>query len=114
LSFTATATKHHTVALNWVTLNEFNTDQFILEKSQDGIHFTSFGYVPAAGLSSEERQYAYVDGNPFSGISFYRIKEMDIDGLVHYSHIAQVQWSQGALFEFSLIHHRTCSTSSPM
>lgn len=67
------------VALNWSTLSETNSKQFIIERSSNGMDFDAIGSVPAAGMSSAETQYAFTDYSP-DFINYYRLKQTDIDG----------------------------------
>lgn len=57
---------------------------FALERSADGIHFTSIGGFTAA----QERclqAFNYSDGSPLSGLNYYRLKIIDVDGQSAYS-----------------------------
>jgi hypothetical protein len=66
--------------LNWATASEINTDEFILEKSKDGIEFTPFSYTTAAGNSNGNLEYQEIDYAPFNGYNYYRLKTVDFDG----------------------------------
>ena len=43
--------------LKWRTASEINSDEMIIEKSEDGINFTAIGSVKAAGNSTTENKY---------------------------------------------------------
>jgi hypothetical protein len=60
---TASATLNSTVAtVKWSTLTEQNTSHYIVERSLDGVNYTATGNnVPAAGNSSEKREYQMQD-----------------------------------------------------
>ncbi len=77
-AFTATL-QNGVVALNWTTKSEINNNYFTLEKSTDGINWTAFAQVDAAGNSSVEINYRYVDEDPYLGVSYYRLKQTDFD-----------------------------------
>jgi hypothetical protein len=69
------------VRLRWSTLQEINSDHFVVERSADGILFNPLGQIPAVGNSETTRWYDYTDAAPGNGISFYyRIKEVDPNG----------------------------------
>lgn len=72
----------------WSTAQEQNSSRFDVEKSTDGIQWQSIGHLAAAGNSSLPTDYAYTDANTASGIAFYRIAELDLDGSETYSAIA--------------------------
>lgn len=94
LSFEAIAQENETVHLTWTTASERNNDFFTLEKSVDGINFTPFATVPGAGNSEVVLDYEDFDLDPYSGISYYRLKQTDFDGLYTYSDIRTVVFDE--------------------
>lgn len=71
------------VLVSWMTTQESNNRGFVIERSSDGSHFEEIGFVPTAhadGVSSRPTSYRFVDNNPFSSLSWYRIKQTDLDG----------------------------------
>ncbi len=88
LSFTAYK-QQSSVQLKWKTDNEVNTSHFDVEKSSNGTVFTKFATVASAN-SGGVHDYAYQDLQPFSGVNFYRLKQVDIDGRFKYSQIVRV------------------------
>ncbi|MFT5602701.1 MAG: hypothetical protein ACI9N1_002961, partial [Flavobacteriales bacterium] len=79
IKFEATKAKEVAI-LDWATASEINTDEFILEKSKDGIDFTPFAYTTAAGYSNGNLEYQEIDYAPFNGHNYYRLKTVDFDG----------------------------------
>jgi len=71
--------------LEWGTASEDNSLRFIVEKSTDGISFQNIGVVEAAGDSESERSYRFLDINASEQKSFYRLKQMDLDGTGSFS-----------------------------
>ncbi len=72
------------VDLHWVTASETNNDYFNVERSADGIYWETVTTADGAGNSAIELHYASSDLKPFSGVSYYRLKQTDFDG--HYSY----------------------------
>lgn len=68
------------VHLSWVTLTERNNDHFVVEKSKDGKSFQFVQDVDGAGNSVEIKNYNVEDKAPYSGISYYRLRQIDFDG----------------------------------
>ncbi len=68
------------VKVNWSTLSEFNSDYYEVYKSNDGTFFEKMETVKAAGNSSFKREYASYDVNPSNKITYYKIKQYDMDG----------------------------------
>jgi len=77
----------HTSQLSWETASEQNSDNFTIEHSQEGLTFESIGTVPAKGNSDQQQFYQFTDSHPLSGISYYRLKMVDLNGSIRYSPI---------------------------
>lgn len=89
-----TAEKQNGLAhLTWKTLQEINTDKYIVERSADGANFFQIGFIKAAGNSSFALNYQYDDGKPLQGINYYRIKQMDKDGKFDYSAVRSLTFN---------------------
>jgi ELWxxDGT repeat protein len=75
--------------LIWITDQEINTNEFIIEKSANGSNYTTVGSVAAANTSGKHI-YTFIDRNlifPVSGIIYYRLKQINKDGKYTYSAI---------------------------
>lgn len=69
------------VTLSWTTASEINNDHFIVERrSQDGNNWTKIVSVPGAGNSNQVNHYSAEDKQPFEGINYYRLKQIDFNG----------------------------------
>ncbi|HMJ48662.1 MAG TPA: endonuclease, partial [Ferruginibacter sp.] len=76
VEFTGTK-KNESVILNWSVASETNFKQYDIERSYDGISFNKIGFVTGRNLAN----YSFDDNNPsVSGIAYYRLKMIDIDG----------------------------------
>jgi hypothetical protein len=85
LEFDAKAIHNAQVKCYWTTASEINNDYFTVEKSKDGINFESIADVDGAGNSNALLNYHHIDKNPFSGLSYYRLKQTDFNGDFSYS-----------------------------
>jgi hypothetical protein len=94
LSFTATKEGNKNL-LQWVTANQVNSSYFEVERSEDGVSFTSIGQVDAAGNSSVGKNYSLVDDKPVDGTNYYRLKMVDKDGEFSYSEIRTINETVG-------------------
>ena len=74
------------VILTWKTAQEQNSSHFNIEKSEDGIRWTTIGNLPAAGNSASEKSYSFTVNQPLQN-SFYRIAEYDLNGRVQYTNV---------------------------
>jgi len=90
-SFTATVTADNGVSLRWVTLSEINNYGFEIQCRTDSQFITlPNSFIPGHGTTIEPHEYSYVDASPASGRSWYRLKQIDLDGSVHLSHEVSV------------------------
>ena len=71
--------------LTWTTATELNNDHFTIERSANGVDFQEIGKVSGAGTTEEEQHYRFVDVQPLSGKSYYRLRQVDYDGTTDYS-----------------------------
>jgi hypothetical protein len=81
------------VDITWSTETEINNDYYVVEKSIDGIHFETLSKVDAAGNSVSVRDYINIDPNPFEGLSYYRLKQVDFNGSFTYSTIVYINYN---------------------
>ena len=85
------------VELTWKTATETNSGNFSVEKSSDGRAWTVLTTVSAAGQSTSERSYSYIDRSGNSN-NFYRIVEEGLDGRKTYSSIVRNNCSDKQTF----------------
>jgi hypothetical protein len=78
------AAKNNTVDLTWTTSNEINNDYFILYRSKNGVNFDEVAKVNAAGISAGST-YAFNDANAGTGVTYYKLKQVDKNGVYRYS-----------------------------
>jgi hypothetical protein len=83
-SFTVTK-NNATALLQWTTIQEINTREFIIERSTDGSHYEAIGTVPASGNTTTNIKYQFTDKQMATGVNYYRIKTIDIDAKSAYS-----------------------------
>lgn len=76
--------------VQWKTEKEFSFDHFEVQRSADGINFTTLGSVQAATNDANAlKNYSFVDNQPLSA-SYYRLKIVDQGGQFTYSSIVKV------------------------
>jgi extracellular elastinolytic metalloproteinase len=89
LDFTAIPVEKN-VLTKWVTASETNNDYFTVERSGNGVTFSEIGKVFSAGSSTTMQSYQLLDANPLSGVSYYRLKQTDLNGSFTHSKIVAV------------------------
>jgi hypothetical protein len=65
--------------IEWTTQSEYNSDYFSLERSFSGENWEEIAIISSAGNSTSEINYSYQDYE-LSHLSYYRLKQVDIDG----------------------------------
>ncbi|WP_177189891.1 hypothetical protein [Hymenobacter actinosclerus] len=77
------------VRLRWSTAQQVNAREFQLQRSPDARSFTTVATVPAAGTTTSAHSYVALDSPPVGGASalYYRLRQVDLDGRAHYSHV---------------------------
>ncbi|MDF2449358.1 MAG: hypothetical protein K0R26_1862 [Bacteroidota bacterium] len=89
LSFDAILTEKK-VELTWSSDTENNNNFFIVEKSKDAVYFETVTSLKGFGNYSSLMSYFDVDYTPYDGISFYRLKQTDMQGNVLSSRLISV------------------------
>ncbi len=92
-SFTIGMTAGNSVLLNWKTISEINNFGFSVQRRSD--KETAFADLPNSfvaghGTTDEMHVYSYVDPTAGAGMWHYRLKQTDLDGLVHFTESLQL------------------------
>ncbi len=79
LYFKGAVTPNSTIELKWATATETNNDHFVVERSRDGKNFNEVIKVDpnGTGFSLITQNYITWDYNPYPGLSYYRLKQVD-------------------------------------
>jgi hypothetical protein len=97
ISFAGSNINDQYILLKWVTASETDSKYFDVQKSDDGIIFTTFAQVNASGNTTLVQNYSANDHHPQNGNNFYRLRIVDIDGTVTYSKIIAVNFGDQTL-----------------
>jgi hypothetical protein len=73
-----------TVKLEWQTTHERNHRSYSVQKSADMESYEEITSVRNTGSSGAVNTYQAEDKTPYYGRSYYRLKQIDIDGKTHY------------------------------
>ena len=92
LYFNAKRINANLVELDWATESETNNDRFFIERMiENESSFKELGFVDGNGTIVTTTYYEYGDANSYSGISYYRLRQVDFDGSYSYSSISAVE-----------------------
>ncbi|MFN9710269.1 MAG: T9SS type A sorting domain-containing protein, partial [Bacteroidota bacterium] len=86
----AIQSRPYTIDLTWSTFSEYNSKEFMVERSSNQVDWTSIGRVDAKGNSQSELTYRFTDKSPVQGMNYYRLRQVDINGAVAYSEIVRM------------------------
>ncbi len=73
------------VVLKWSTASEMNNAFFTVQRSRDAVGWSNIEQVAGAGTSSLPHSYTANDQSPYTGESYYRLIQTDLDGKRTYS-----------------------------
>lgn len=78
--------------VTWSTATEQDNDYFVVQRSADGKVWEDLGQVDGQGNSTTQKNYSFVDENPLGGDSYYRLKQVDVDGTFSLSPVKAVSF----------------------
>jgi hypothetical protein len=84
--------RENSISVSWSTVQETNTDYFVVERESDESEFETIGRSAAAGNSTTRKTYKFDDLNPKIGVNRYRILQVDRDGSSEYSKIIEASF----------------------
>ena len=80
--------------LSWNTASEQGNKGFEVERSIDGIHFTSVGFASSKAINGNSNgilEYKFTDERTFNATMYYRLKQVNLDGRSKYSNIVTIK-----------------------
>ncbi len=90
VNFTAQL-RNKKVNLQWTTASEKNNRGFEVQRSQNGQEFSNVLFKEGQGSTSSRSTYEAIDERPLSGLSYYRLKQIDNDGKFTYSPVVTIR-----------------------
>jgi len=90
IKFDGYTTDRNTNILEWITASEANTAWIVLERSLDASNWDLVERLPAAGWSTDMRQYTAEDANPYA-LTYYRLRIVDLDGAEYFSNVIALE-----------------------
>lgn len=86
--------------LKWTTSTEQNNKGFEVQRSLDGVNYTSIGFVNSlapGGSSSGQLNYTFADNSVTGSRQFYRLRQVDFDGNSKLSNIVLLKSDKPSL-----------------
>jgi hypothetical protein len=102
-AFKARTETNNMVKVFWTTLYERDNGYFEIQRSADGVNFMPLARIAGVNMNGITTDYFFIDSLPLKGISFYRLKQLDLvyDDRFSYSPIERVR-SAEALVSFDV------------
>ena len=108
-SFSATLLSDRRVLLQWTTLSEINNYGFEVQRRRGAVgQFETLpnSFVPGHGTTNEPHHYSFIDSIAPFGQLWYRLKQIDLDGSIHYTDPTSINVVTGVredeIYEFAL------------
>lgn len=76
--------------LRWTTLQEYDSESFLIQRSENGRAFQTIGRRTAHGTTTVATQYTFEDVG-FKQDAYYRVIQVDADGHAVYSKIVSIK-----------------------
>lgn len=111
VTFTAIP-KGKVVDIEWRTVTELNNDHFAIERTIDGVSYETIAKVKGKGMSQVSQNYSTQDVSPFKGLSYYRLKQTDLNGEFSYSPLVPVNFSEESKESWSIYPNPNTGTFS--
>ncbi|MGW8123325.1 SdrD B-like domain-containing protein [Roseivirga echinicomitans] len=91
ISFSGNSRGDHN-ELNWTTVSEINNSLFRIDRSADGETFETVGYKDGAGTTKSTIDYLFRDYEPLKGKNYYRLIDIDNNGVENVSEMILVNY----------------------
>lgn len=88
-------------SIEWTNLSEAGVFNYTVEKSTDGVQFTTLTEVAARSNASTREGYMQQDGQPAEK-TYYRIKATELSGEISYSPVVKVLRGETGTASFSI------------
>jgi hypothetical protein len=80
--------------IKWEVTNELQASHYEVEMSLNGVDFVQIQKVAAKNIGTSSYAYPYSLANQPTGTFYFRLKQVDKDNKVYYTHIATVKTSK--------------------
>ncbi len=95
LEFFAFAGNNQEVSLEWLSNGDWQASSYHVERSTDNLWFYTLKEVLAQKEKDSPNYYLEADQAPLKGISYYRIRQINVDGSFMYSSSQKIERTFG-------------------
>ena len=100
--------------LAWTTATEINNSGFDVERSADGVHYTSIGFVASKasnGNSTMDISYTFNDTRAGNSKQYYRLRQVDLDNRSKYSQVVMISGTKISVLSLSVMYPNPVKSS---
>lgn len=90
------------IRLDWQTLSENDADYFSIQHADYTGDFQAIGTLDCLGNSTEVIDYTFTDRAPATGLNYYRLKQVDLNGESGYSSVVALNYERDELAVYYL------------
>lgn len=90
VQFSAEVVENESILISWTTASESENAYFVIQRSIDGARFEDVGFIEGAKNSEDIKDYDFMDTNSYQGLSYYRLKQVDLNGTEDFSELISV------------------------
>ena len=109
IAFEVTNNNNETAWINWSTASELDNEYFQIDRNIDGANWEHVATIEGAGTVNHSINYSIIDNTPYSGISYYRLKQVDFNGDFEFSDIKVLKFSIALTAELTVVPNPTHS-----
>ncbi len=85
--------------LTWKTANEDNVQMFVIQHGINGSDWADIGMVKASGTVASIKTHTFVHEQPLPGNHFYRLMQIEEDGIISYSKVVSCAFGSSSRHE---------------
>lgn len=93
--------------ISWTTSWEKEAAYFEVQRSANGKDFEPLGRVTAKGFSRAQQHYQFIDPRPLTGVNYYRLRQVDVDGSYKFSPIVDLVVASKEVFSLEVYPNPT-------
>ncbi len=98
---------NNTIVLKWETASEINNMGFEIQRSIDGVNWSSIDWIDGHGTTLESQSYQYRDKYPLGQLNYYRLKQIDEDDVFEFSNVISINLKSEYDTDFSVFPNPT-------
>jgi hypothetical protein len=99
-AFSGASTGGGSVKLSWATVSETNSYGFYVERrkaGEKGFSTLPGSFIHGHGTTTIPQNYTFLDKSVMKGSWYYRLRQVDLDGSIHFNEPVQVEVTQSDL-----------------